>query len=109
MYGFRIKHNFKNFVISLADEGAVGINVDNKWNGTFYLNVGGCDKQGRSHQWHSEKLQLGDEIEIIFEDVCENEISPARIFDFADPECRKAKMIEAYIKLKQELIDDGVL
>ena len=48
-------------------------------------------------------------IEIIFEDVCENEISPASIFDFADPECRKAKMIEAYMKLKQELIEDGML
>ena len=109
MYGFRITHNTKNFVIALADEGAAGINVDNKWNGTFHLNVDGCDKQGRSYQWYSEEFKPGDEIEIIFEDVFENEISPARIFDFADPEHRKAKMIEVYIKLKQELTEEGLL
>lgn len=107
MYGFRVRHNGTVLAVAL-DDGVSGVIVDNK-SGHFRIDVSGCDREGQANQWYASDIHPGDEIEVSFEDIPEDEIPPARILDYTRPENRKAKLIEAYYELKQELIDEGLL
>ncbi len=107
MYGFRIKHNNETFAVAL-ENGCVSCFVESL-QGDRRISVGGCDRQGRDYQWYGCRLRPGDDIEISFEDIAESEIPAARILDFTKPEDRKAKMIEEYRRLRQALVEDGLL
>jgi hypothetical protein len=109
MKGFRIRHNNTELAIALADNEVSGVHVDNKWCGIFYINAGGCDKQGLSHKWYSQKFLPGDELEISFEDIPEKEVSTARIIDMTNAMDRKTALLESYYQLKRELESEGIL
>lgn len=107
MYGLKIKHDHVGLAVALRN-GAVCCFVENIV-GDCRIKVNGCDQQGQGYEWYEYKLYEGDYIEISVENIAEQEVSTARIYDFSKPEDRRSKLIESYKLLKQELIEEGLL
>jgi len=106
MKGFRIKYNDKVY-FATSPLPVIGIDISNK-SAAFRLNISGMDNNGLTHQWHSDRLQSGDEIEITFGDFDESS-SPAKIFDYSDPAVQEKMMLEEYYLLKKELEEENLI
>lgn len=68
------------------------------------------DEQTLSYTWLKSDLHIGDEITITFGDIDGLKVSkPISVRDFNDVEAERQSMLDSYRKLKQELLEEGLL
>lgn len=85
-----------------------GIIISNK-ESDLHIMFAGCDKE-RSYTYFRQSLKAGDDIFIKYGELTESEMSsPARIMDYGNPEELKRSMLEEYHRLRQELVDEGLI
>lgn len=103
MNGFILKLNGE--VFAGAMDGCSTITITGK-NDTFRLEFGGMDKLAHSCVWCTKTLEAGDRLSIKYTDIDESEISAfAEFIDVVD----EFKLLESYHRMKQELIDEGLI
>ena len=103
MTGFILKLNGE--VFAGAMDGCSTITITGK-NDTFRLEFGGMDKLAHSCVWCTKTLEAGDRLSIKYTDIDKSEISAfAEFVDVVD----EFKLLESYHRMKQELMDEGLI
>lgn len=103
MNGFILKLNDETFAGAM--DGCSTITVTGK-NDTFKLEFGGMDKLAHSCVWCTKILEAGDRLSVKYTDIDESEISAFTEFIDAVDEF---KLLESYHRMKQELMDEGLI
>ncbi len=107
----------KGFVVKTKDcvtyaalnEGSVGIVITNK-EGDYRLGINGMDTQGIAYVWQSDVLCVGDSISIEYDGIDKSMVSePLLIRDVNDSKSENQLLLDSYYKLRQELLDEGLL
>ena len=103
MIGFILKLNDE--VFAGAMDGCSTITITGK-NDTFRLEFGSMDKLAHSCVWCTKTLEAGDRLSIKYTDIDKSEISAfAEFIDVVD----EFKLLESYHRMKQELMDEGLI
>ena len=88
--------------------GYAGVIMSNKESG-LRISLIGCDKNC-SYTYFSHDLKIGDNIIVWYEDIDESDVSaPVSTLDYGNPDDVKRSVLNEYYRLRQELIDDGLL
>lgn len=88
--------------------GYAGVVMSNK-DSCLRISLIGCDKE-YSYTYLSRNLRIGDNIIVAYEDIAEPDLlSPVNIIDHRNPEELKRCALEEYYRLRQELIEEGLL
>ena len=105
----------KGFVLNTGNEiisgglnnGGTNVLISNK-EGLYRLNFGGVDDNGVFYTWYNANLEIGNSFTLWYDEIAD--ISPARKFlnNMNTAEDDK-HALELYHKLKQELIDEGLI
>ena len=96
-------------VSAAIEKGSVSIMVSNK-EGDYSLYLGGTDADGVSYTWISRKLIENESFEIVFSDLEPSSVSEIiSMRDVRDEESENRLLLDAYHRLKKELIDEGLL
>lgn len=108
MNGFKLKIN-KEQVCGAIENGITSITVTNK-EGKYRLHFGSLSSDGNtSYTWYASDLEMGDTLDIYFGDIIDSPI-PVEIRNYDRPEQERQKEdLEIYYRLKQELIDEGLI
>lgn len=106
MKGFVLNIGEKT-VCGAIDNGITSVLISNK-EGPFRLYFGSMDNKNISYIWYVADLQLGDSFAITYEEV-EHTSEPQRIGDGRNTPEDDLRLLESYHKLKQELIDEGLI
>lgn len=89
--------------------GSVGVLLTNK-EGDYTVSLQGMDAQGVFYVWHRAKLHVGDSLTVSFEAVEEADVSePISVRDVRDEEAERRLLLGSYHRLRQELINEGLL
>lgn len=105
MKGFIVDMNELITSTALAS-GAFGVIITNK-SGAFTLDCSGIDSEGKQYSWMYESLKLGDCVTIKYEDLDELNLTvPRKVKEVGGSD---EELLDEYKRLKQELIDSGIL
>lgn len=108
MRGFILEMKDKKTVAGVEGKGAcVGITLSNK-EGEYVLVLGGTQDGVSFPIWVRSVMKVGDSFTLIYTDIDELEINvPLYVDDISKPEERDQRVLEWYIKKKQELAING--
>ena len=96
-------------VNAAIEKGSVSILISNK-EGDYSVYVGGMDVDGVFYTWISRKLVENDSFEIRLSDFEPSSVSEfASKRDVRDEESENNLLLEAYYRLRNELVDEGLL
>lgn len=105
--GFKIKYNNKTIYMALPN-GVTTVEVSNK-SGAFRLIAGGSEPPDLYYTWIADYLHDGDEVEITFEDIQEQQISESVVVDRSDKKQVANMLLSQYYAEKCRLIEEGWL
>jgi coenzyme F420-reducing hydrogenase delta subunit len=108
MKGFTLRVN-KECISGAINEGITGIIVTYK-EGQCHVNFSSMDKSGMlSYTWYAADLEQGDCLSICFENISSvSQAKGARDYNKSQEEIQK-ESLELYRKLKEELINEGLI
>lgn len=106
MKGFIVNINDKNIVAAM-ENGIADVLITNK-EGPYRLLLGGMDDKTISYSWYSVDLELDDSFTVTYDEV-ECVSIPKRIWDAKNNPEDDLAILESYHKLKQELIEEGLI
>ncbi|MDR1756412.1 MAG: hypothetical protein LBR65_05560 [Culturomica sp.] len=86
--------------------GITDILLSNK-EGPYRLYFGCMERNGIPYTWYSADLEPGDRFTIIYDNI--EQVSPAVRVNLENTPEDDQLLLESYKKLKQELIDDGLI
>ena len=106
MKGFKL--NMSDKAISGAvKRGFTSVMISNK-DGFYKLDFGSVDDEGNFYTWYNINLQYGDSFNIYYDEISEVS-STNNIRNISNAEEENELAIKLYHKLKQELIEEGLL
>lgn len=108
MKGFSLKIDNKTIHAAL-ESGSSGIIISNK-EGDYNISLHGMDDKGVYYVWYKKNLSVGDSMSIKHEIIEQSMVSePIFIRDVNDEDAENKLLLDAYHKLKQELLDEGLI
>ncbi len=108
MNGFTIKHNDKELHIALPT-GGVTLLIINK-EGKFNIHCQGMDRDATFYSWHEEELKTGDTVTLCYGEQDAATISqPIYVHKRESQISEDQELLANYHKMKQELMDEGLL
>lgn len=108
MIGLKITHNKKEVACAL-DSGIISVLLTNK-SGNYRITCAGTDENSNSYTWYGENVKPGDSISACFSHLRENDLCrPISTKMYASAYNEKKWLLQEYIRMKQELIEEGLL
>lgn len=99
----------KDTIYAALESGSVGIIISNK-DGNYNISLNGMDDQGIFYVWYNKNLSIGDSMTLKYEIIEQIMVSkPSFIRDVRDEESENKLLLDSYYKLKQELLDEGLI
>lgn len=89
-------------------KGVTSIEVSNK-SGAFRFVAGGFEVPDLYYTWFADYLHEGDEIEITFEDIPEQQMSEPEVVNRSDKKQLASMLLSQYYAEKRRLIAEGLL
>ena len=110
MKGFTVSSSVAPLAKAAIESGNVTVMITNK-EGKYSLQLSALDSTGTiDHTWISRPLLEDEVLNVVFEEIDESSVSEVQsVRDFNDEVNETRLLLESYYRLRDELIQEGVL